>query len=54
MSIFALLMSILFVLLKIFVFGTLTALVLAFTLGPIFAGVMQVLRRARGRKNETP
>lgn len=55
MSVFALVMSLLFVLLKIFVFGTMIAIVLAFTLGPVVAGSVDLVRRVRrGRKVHTP
>ena len=55
MSVFALIMSILVVLLKIFVFGTMITIVLAFTLGPIVAGVLKVARRGGNKTaDKTP
>lgn len=54
MSLFALLMSLLFVALKIFVFGTMIFLVLAFTLGPVASGAFQVVQRIRGRQPDKP
>lgn len=54
MSLFALLMSLLFVALKIFVFGTILFIVLAFTLGPVLTGIFQAINRLRGRRPEAP